>query len=104
VPGARAALLLDATGELVMESGARDERHRLIGAYQGITLGEAQRASDRAGLGPVQQLVSRYDGGHVLLQPLKEGYYVVLLLAPGARPGRARHSLPPAQAKMNRAL
>src|SRR6185295_1928958 len=43
VPGARAALLLDSEGEVVVQVGARDERHRLIAAYQGITLGSVLR-------------------------------------------------------------
>ena len=81
-----------------------DERHRLVGAYQGIALGEAQRACDRAGLGRVQQIVCRYQWGHVLVEPLKDGYYVVLLLGPQARPALGRFLLGPARAKMNQAL
>ena len=38
VDGALGALLMDATGEVVVEAGNGEERHRLIGAYQGIAL------------------------------------------------------------------
>jgi len=104
VPGARAVLLLDATGEVAMESGARDESHRLVGAYQGIAFGHAQRASIRHGMGPVRGLTCRYEHGHVLLQPLKDGYYLVLLLGPEASPDLGRRRLGPAQTKMGREL
>lgn len=104
VPGARAVLLLDDTGEVAMESGARDERHRLVSAYQGIAFGHAQRASIRHGTGLVLELTCRYEHGHVLLQPLKDGYYLVLLLGPEASPDLGRRRLAPAQAKMGREL
>ena len=45
VAGARTALLLDAQGEVVVGAGDLGERQRLIGAYQGITLGMAFRAA-----------------------------------------------------------
>jgi predicted regulator of Ras-like GTPase activity (Roadblock/LC7/MglB family) len=87
-----------------MEAGARDELHRLVGAYQGIAFGHAQRASMRHGTGPVRELACRYEQGHVLLQPLKDGYYLVLLLGPEASPALGRRRLAPAQAKMGREL
>ena len=43
VAGARAALLLDSQGELVVGAGELGERERLVGAYSGITLGMALR-------------------------------------------------------------
>ena len=87
-----------------MESGMRDDRLRLVGAYQGIALGEAQRAAARHDLGPVRELVSRYEQGYVILQPLKDGYYVVLVLESGASVALSRHLLGPTQARMNREL
>jgi predicted regulator of Ras-like GTPase activity (Roadblock/LC7/MglB family) len=97
-------LLLDATGEVVMEAGAGDERHRLVGAYQGIALGEAQRAATRHDGGAVWELVYRYERGGVILQPLKDGYYLVLVLGPGASLALGGHCLRPARARMNREL
>ena len=62
-PGAQAALLLDSQGEVVVEAGARDDRHRLIGAYQGIALGVAQRTIKRYAAGPIHYIVCRYAWG-----------------------------------------
>lgn len=87
-----------------MESGARDERNRLVGAYQGIALGEAARAAARHGGGHVQELVSHYEGGVLVLQPLKDGYYLVLVLGPGASLALGRQRLRPARARMNQEL
>jgi len=87
-----------------VESGTRDDRLRLVGAYQGIALGEAQRAAARHDLGPVRELVSRYEQGYVILQPLKDGYYVVLVLESGASVALSRHLLGPTQARMKREL
>ncbi len=100
MPGARAALLLDVTGEVVVESGARDDRNRLVGAYQGIALGEAQWAAKRHGGDAVQELVSRYERGFVVLQPLKDGYYLVFVLGPGASLAFCRQRLRPARARI----
>ena len=100
MPGARAALVLDAAGDVVVESGARDDRSRLVGAYQGIAFGEAQRAATREGGGSVQEVVSRYERGAVILQPLRDGYYLVFVLGPEASLALGRQRLRPARARM----
>jgi predicted regulator of Ras-like GTPase activity (Roadblock/LC7/MglB family) len=84
VEGAQAALLLDSQGEVVVESGRQDHRHRLIGAYQGITLSRAEEAARRCDFGELHYLIHRYQGGSIVLQPLKDGYYLVLSLSPQA--------------------
>lgn len=91
VRGAHAALLLDSEGEVVVESGARDERNRLVGAYQGIALGTARRTATRYQGGAIQYMLCRYDWGHVILRPLKDGYYLVLSLDRAALPSVALH-------------
>ena len=83
MPGAEGALLLDSEGEIVVQAGAADFRHRLIGAYQGITLAIARRIGTRHGIGAVESLTCRYSGAAVVLRPLKDGYYFVLAMAPG---------------------
>jgi predicted regulator of Ras-like GTPase activity (Roadblock/LC7/MglB family) len=80
VAGARCALLLDGTGEVVIEAGTRGEVPRLIGAYQGIVLSHARRAAERCGSGRLSVVVGRYQGGAVVLRPLKDEYYLVLCL------------------------
>jgi hypothetical protein len=82
VPGAEGALLLDSEGEIVIQSGQGGYRHRLIGAYQGITLQIAARTARRHGVGAVQALTCRYSQAALVLRPLKDGYYFVLALGP----------------------
>jgi predicted regulator of Ras-like GTPase activity (Roadblock/LC7/MglB family) len=83
VPGSRTALLLDAQGEVVVGAGELDERHRLIGAYQGIALGMATRTASRFETGAIRSLVWRHEQGAVVLSTLRDGYYLVLSLGPG---------------------
>ena len=83
MPGAEGALLLDSEGEIVVQAGAGDFRHRLIGAYQGITLAIARRIGTRHGTGAVESLTCRYSRAALVLRPLKDGYYFVLAVAAG---------------------
>jgi predicted regulator of Ras-like GTPase activity (Roadblock/LC7/MglB family) len=89
VAGAQGAVLMDASGEVVFEAGDGDERHRLIGAYQGIALVRLRNVREHCDIGGVRHLYCRYTEGHVILRPLKDGYYLVLSLAPGANVGQA---------------
>ena len=84
VAGAQAALLLDPQGEVVVEAGVRDDRHRLIGAYHGIALSTAQRATERYDVGKLSHVLCRYAWGSVILRPLKDGYYLLVSLTPAA--------------------
>jgi predicted regulator of Ras-like GTPase activity (Roadblock/LC7/MglB family) len=84
IAGARAALLLDPNGEVVVETGAKDVKHRLIGAYQGIALTTARRAAERHDVGRISQFCCRYAFGTVALTALKDDYYLVVSLAPEA--------------------
>ena len=90
VDGARAAVLLDEEGERVVESGAGDYRHRLIGAYQGIALLVAQRTLGEAA-GVIDYILCRYDWGTVLLRPMRDGYYLILSLSPDVIVGPGLH-------------
>ena len=93
VPGALAALLLDANGEVVVDAGPRVERdrHRLIGAYQGLALSALRQATLPYDVGGIRCLVFRYAAGTLILRPLRDGYYLVMSLAPEANLGRAIH-------------
>jgi predicted regulator of Ras-like GTPase activity (Roadblock/LC7/MglB family) len=101
IAGARTALLLDAQGEVVVGAGDLDERQRLIGAYQGITLGMVARASQRVGGGEVKALVSRHADGSVVLATLKDGYYLVISLGPEALPAVALRHCEDARPKLD---
>ena len=89
VDGAQGAVMMDASGEVVFEAGDRDERHRLIGAYQGIALVRLKNAEERGEIGGIRHLYCRYSAGQVILRPLKDGYYLVVSLAPDANVGQA---------------
>jgi len=102
--GARTALLLDAQGEVVVGAGDLNERQRLIGAYQGIALGMASRTAERFESGDVRALVSRHDGGAVVLTTLKDGYYLVLSLGPEAVPAAAARHCEEARESLDREI
>jgi predicted regulator of Ras-like GTPase activity (Roadblock/LC7/MglB family) len=104
VAGSRAALLLDAQGEVVVGAGELDERHRLIGAYQGIALGMASRTAARFEAGAVDTLAWRHEGGSVLLTTLRDGYYLVLSLGPQSVLALARRHAEDARAKLNQEI
>jgi len=91
VPESQTALLLDAQGEVVVGAGDLDERHRLIGAYQGIALGMVSRTASRFGIGSIDTLRWRHSDGSVILVTLHDGYYLVLALGPSAPAALARH-------------
>lgn len=101
VAGSLSALLLDPQGEVVVEAGQRDEQSRLIGAYQGIALATAQRATDRYEVGTVRQMLCRYSGGSVILLPLKDGYYLVVFLSSAANLAAGVHHSARAQERLN---
>jgi hypothetical protein len=91
VDGAQAALLLDSEGEVVVEAGDKQWRHRLIGAYEGIALAELRRIVSRHALGRLDYVTRRHAGGCVILRPLKDGYYLIVSLGPGATVAEGVH-------------
>ena len=104
IAGARTALLLDTQGEVVVGAGDLGERHRLIGAYQGIALGMASRTADRFEAGGVRSLVWRHRGGSVVLSTLKDGYYLVVSLGPEALTAVAARECEQARLKLNQEI
>ena len=63
-------------------------RHRLIGAYQGIALPWPADGATLRHRARCARLVCRYERRPVILRPLKDGYYLVLALAPTANLGK----------------
>lgn len=88
---------------MVAEAPA-DDRQRLIGIYQGIMLAAARRALRPLRAGDVQYVLTRYDGGTVILRPLRDGYYVVLSLRPGSDVALGLRRSATAQARMSEAM
>jgi predicted regulator of Ras-like GTPase activity (Roadblock/LC7/MglB family) len=104
VPGAEGALLLDSEGEVVVQVGPGAYRHRLIGAYQGLSLSIARRIGARYGAGAVESLVCRYSRAALILRPLKDGYYFVLALAPHGAVAEAFRRCEDARNRIDREL
>jgi predicted regulator of Ras-like GTPase activity (Roadblock/LC7/MglB family) len=104
VKGAEAALLLDSEGELVVEAGQKEYRHRLIGAYQGLALLAVRKVVDRYGQGALDYMVRRHAGGTVILRPLKDGYYLIISLAPGVPVALGLHQSELTRVRINEEL
>ena len=104
VQGAEAALLLDAEGEVVVETGPRNERHRLIGAYQGLVLSKLTQVNDRYELGKLDYVLRRHEGGTVVVRPLKDGYYFVVSLADGTPVGPCLYQSARTRERLNEEL
>jgi len=104
VGGVQAVLLLDSEGEVAFQSGAQDDRHRLIGAYQGIALTLARKTNARHGVGGIRLITCRHRWGKVILRPLKDGYYLVVSLSPEARLARGIDASALVQEHLNAAL
>ncbi len=103
--GGHAALLLDGEGEVAIQAGTRDERHRLIGAYQGIGLATARKTMARhGGSSPIRYMLCRYAAGVVILRPLKDGYYLVLSMPVDGRIAEGIHRSELTQEKLNQEL
>jgi predicted regulator of Ras-like GTPase activity (Roadblock/LC7/MglB family) len=104
VKGAEAALLLDSEGEVVVEAGQKEYRHRLIGAYQGLALAAVRKVGARYALGSLDYMLRRHAGGTVILRPLKDGYYVIIYLPPGVPAAVGLHESALAQERINEEL
>jgi predicted regulator of Ras-like GTPase activity (Roadblock/LC7/MglB family) len=108
-PGAIGAIFLDKEGEAV-ELWAEavfdigPEGLRAIGAYTGIFLSDLHRASGRLGAGNIGQLTIDFEQAKVLSCGLKEGYYLVLVVAPGANEGIAAQRLRACRDRLNAEL
>jgi predicted regulator of Ras-like GTPase activity (Roadblock/LC7/MglB family) len=99
-----AALLLDSEGEVAFQAGSRDERHRLIGAYQGIGLATARRTLSKHDGGPIRYMMCRYTEAIIILRPLKDGYFLMLSLPVGGRVAEGVHRSEHTQQTLNREL
>ena len=93
-PGAIGAVFLDKEGEAVEVLAERVfeigwEGLRAIGAYEGIFFSDLRRSCERLSAGKPLRLSIEFEHAKVLSCDLKEGYYLVLVLAPDANEGIA---------------
>jgi len=89
IPGAIGAVFLDREGESVDLFAEdvfeiSDDGLRAVGAYTGIFLSNVRRACERIHAGAPRELTIDFDNATVLSADLKEGYYLVLVVARGA--------------------
>ena len=104
VDGAIAAGFADYDGESVQFEGAMDaDTHRLHLAYQGIVLHHLQAVHQLLGDTPTR-ISSRYQNLHLIVQPLKSGYFIVLTLKPNSNLYQAFHHLEQTAQEFNQDL
>jgi predicted regulator of Ras-like GTPase activity (Roadblock/LC7/MglB family) len=98
-PGALGAAFLDPQGEVVARAG--DEAATEVpGAYQSVWLAELTRAADRAGLGAVSELALEFEGRKVLTAPVKDGFFLLVVLSPEGRPSVVRAQMEDARDRL----
>ncbi len=93
-PGAIGAVFLDQEGEAVDLWAERvfdigPEGLRAIGAYEGIFLSDLKRLCDRIAAGKLVRLMIEFEHAKFLSCDLKEGYYLVLVIAGDSSEGIA---------------
>jgi predicted regulator of Ras-like GTPase activity (Roadblock/LC7/MglB family) len=86
VPGAQGVAFLDGEGESVelVTRGATPFELKVEGAYNGIFLRQAGRLLELVGGGAIERLAIAGRAMKVMTRALRDGYYLVLLLDPGA--------------------
>ena len=94
--GSIAALFLDYEGEtveMVSEHDLAADDIRIVGAYQGIFLGQLRALCGHLDVGTPSRFKIEFRKTRVLSCDLKDGYYVVLLVDGSANEGAAWHHL-----------
>lgn len=103
VSGAKGAVFMDGDCEYVQYVGIIDSfREKLMGAYQGILLGMARdRLAQPMKLGGVDKLAAEYANAYFITKVLRSGYFLVLIMDPGANLGQAFRQLDRAAGRIN---
>ena len=106
VPGAQGAIFLDPEGESVEHVSRRATPYelKLEGAYHGIFLRQAARLVDLMGAGGLERLAIGGTEMRVMSRALKDGYYLVLVMEPGASVAIAGAALAKASEAFNREI
>lgn len=94
LPGAVGAIFADWEGEAVEQFfPGPDDDIKLLGAHQGIILNLIGEAAGESGLGPVRGVLITLDDAKIAVQPLKDGYFLVLLTRATCNGGLALRAL-----------
>lgn len=94
--GALASLFMDYEGEtveLVCDRDLNDHDLRILGAYQGIFLGQLRDLCSHADAGQPLRFKIQFRETTVLSFDVKDGYYIVLLVDATANEGMAWQKL-----------
>ena len=92
IPGARAAVFVDAEGETV-DLATRDlsvHDGKVAGAYGGIFLTAIEAITRKVDAGEVEEMTFVWRGATMFIAPIGAGYYLVLVLNRDAATSRAR--------------
>lgn len=95
IPGARGAIFVDWEGEAVDQYSLDEDVYQLkvMGAYKGVILNlinEAQKTVDSTQINTVTVKMNKYS---IILAPVKEGYYVALVVQSGTIMSRAAYMI-----------
>ena len=101
LPGALGAIFADWEGESVeyQYAGPEDDI-KLLGAHQGILLGIINGVSGSYGMGEVRCVLVSAESAKLVVRPLKDGYYLVVMLGPYANGGLAIRAVEAAAAEL----
>lgn len=104
--GAVGVLFLDDGGETVDFSCSEFSPYqmRVVGAYVGIYLRQAQQFLGEIGQGRARWLHIEKEALHIYARPLPDGYYVVLVQRSPGLSGRAHRTLDEACEQLSREL
>jgi predicted regulator of Ras-like GTPase activity (Roadblock/LC7/MglB family) len=89
VEGSLGAIFIDGDGEEVEHFASGDSANiKLLGAYSSIHLRNMQRITKVFCSGKVGRAILSFDQCILLLSPVADGYYILLLLEPGGNIGK----------------
>lgn len=104
VPGSRGAVFCDHEGESVElavgDDALSEYDMKVYGAQLAAPWLSVQQAARERGAGALLEMEASCGAGSLLCRSLPEGYYVVLLIGPGARRASASFALRSAAAEI----
>ena len=103
-PGARGAVFCDFEGEfvelVVIDSALSDYEMKVFGAQMAAAWLNLQTHGTQHGAGGIVEMRLGCSGGTLLCRALRDGYYVVLLIAPASPAALAANALQHAAAEL----
>ena len=104
VPGARGAIFCDREGEsielVIRDSALSEYDMKVFGAQVAAPWTAIDASTRERGAGALQEMQAGCVAGSLLCRSLPEGYYVVLLIGPGAPRAAAAFELRAAAAEL----